>query len=365
VSRSDLARIFSAFGDEIRGTSDLYAQICEGVAADDEVLAVVEAAPGQAHFPLVVLGAVHHLLLGGVDHPLGAVYRGESDAAVVPLFRDFVLGHRREILEVMAARRTQTNEVGRVSALLPALEWVRRRTGRPLALVDVGSSAGLNLNVDRYRVDYGDRTAGPDDGRPVIRCALRGAPPLPAGRLDVAWRIGLDREPVDIRDPDDARWLTACVWPDQRDRFDRLRNAIAVAREHPVEVVAGDAVSDLPALLARIPTDLQVCVTTTFVVAYFPPDLRGAFVDVLASAGRPVAWVVADVPGGMPEIPLPAAPPRETVTAALVADLYGDGPPERHLLAWMHPHGEWLDWRSEPLGQPGRGAAAASVSDTT
>jgi hypothetical protein len=138
-----------------RDYSPLYDRICRIVAGSDAVLDLVRQAPPAGHFPNVLLGAVHYLLLGGLDHPLAAVYAGESDADPGPLFVDVCLAHRAEILDLLATRHTNTNEVGRSALLGPALTAVADRLGAPLGLVDVGASAGLNLLCDRYRLDYG------------------------------------------------------------------------------------------------------------------------------------------------------------------------------------------------------------------
>src|SRR3954447_23979721 len=127
-----------------RDYSPLYDRICRTVAADDAVLALVLEAPPAGHFPNVLLGAVHYLLLGGLDHPLAAVYAGESDADPGPLFVDVCLTHRAEIVELLATRHTNTNEVGPAAVLGHALTAVADRVGVPLGLVDVGCSAGLN-----------------------------------------------------------------------------------------------------------------------------------------------------------------------------------------------------------------------------
>ena len=165
TSMNDLGRIWEWFADtSCKGYSPIYDRICRFVANDDDVLALAHEAPPAAHQPNVLLGVVHYLLLGGLDHPLAAVYAGESDADPGPLFRDLCLTHRTEVLELMETRRTQTNECGRSAVIGPALTWVAQQFGAPIALLDVGASAGLNLGCDRYLLDYGSAgTTGPAD----------------------------------------------------------------------------------------------------------------------------------------------------------------------------------------------------------
>src|SRR5207245_11305897 len=113
--------------------------------ADAHLLALVLESPPAAHMPLVLLAAVHYLLLEGLDHPLADVYAGRTAADPAPLFRQLCLDHRHAAAELLAHRHVQTNEVGRSALIAPALAVVAARLGEPLALVDVGASAGLNL----------------------------------------------------------------------------------------------------------------------------------------------------------------------------------------------------------------------------
>ena len=154
ADHEDLAARWIRFADqECRGYSPLYERISRAIAGDEELLALVQRTPPSSHQPNLLLAAVHDLLLSGVEHPLAEVYSGSSSADPVPLFRDFCLTHRDAVQALLVSRHTQTNECGRSAAIVPALRWVSEQLGEPLALVDVGASAGLNLLCDRYRLD--------------------------------------------------------------------------------------------------------------------------------------------------------------------------------------------------------------------
>jgi hypothetical protein len=347
----DLAQLWAWFASTgCRGYSPLYERIATSVAQDAELLALVREAPPDAHLPHMLLAAVHDLVLGGLDHPLAAVYRGESDADPAPLFRDLCLTNRAKIVDVMARHHVQTNEVGRCAVIGPALTWVAGRHPGPIHLVDVGTSAGLNLICDRYRLDYGDAGATGDPAADVrVECRIAGGSPPIADRLPlIGRRIGLDREPIDVTDRDAARWLLACTWPDT-DRLPRTARAIAVARDDPPELVTGDAVTALPATLATLPGDGVVCVLTTWSFSYLPVDARPRFVEVLADAGRrrPVVWIAADGVGTLDHVeagPLPdhgGGDPSVLVALELVGER-----PRPTTLASVHAHGVWMDWRA-------------------
>ncbi len=297
----DPALVWEQFAErECRGYSPLYERICHAVARDDELLGLTVVGPPSARQPNVLLAAVHYLLLGGLDHPLADVYAGRSTADPAPLFREVCLAHRDEVLELLATRRTQTNECGRSAVIVAGLAWVAGRVGEPLALLDVGASAGLNLLCDRYRIDYGAAgVTGPPDSSVRIECrVLRGHPPIGARSLALAERIGLDRAPVDLHDPDAARWLLACVWPDTG-RLERTAAAIALARHANPRVVAGDAIEDVTSALDLLPSHATPCVTTTWMLAYLTREQRDAFVEQLVgfAARRPLVWISAEAPG--------------------------------------------------------------------
>jgi hypothetical protein len=345
----DLAARWLRFADqECRGYSPLYERISRAVAGDAELLALVQRAPPSSHQPNLLLAAVHSLLLAGLAHPLADVYGGSSSADPVPLFRDFCLTHREAVSVLLASRHTQTNECGRSAVIVPALSWVSERHGRALALVDVGASAGLNLLCDRYLLDYGPAgTTGPSDSPVRIDCrVVGGEPPIAARAPRFVERVGLDREPIDLDDADSARWLLACVWPDTG-RMERTAAAIALARMVTPEVVRGDAVRDVTALLDGLPDDTVACVTTTWAFAYLGSEQRDAFIEQLALAGatRPIAWISAEAPGVVDFFSAGEPPGHDLMLPSVLGVVVFDGGAGKPtMLGWVHPHGRWIDW---------------------
>jgi hypothetical protein len=344
----ELGGIWQWFADtQCRAYSPLYDRICRVVAADPDLLALVRQAPPEAHQPNVLLAAVHYLLLGGLDHPLAEVYAGRSGADPGPLFRQLCLDHRQELLAVMATRRTQTNECGRSAVIGPALTLAAGEG--PVALVDVGASAGLNLRCDRYRLDYGDHGAtGPADAAVRIECrVVGGRPPIAPVLPAIVDRVGIDRSPIDVGDDDDARWLLACVWPDTG-RLARTASAIEEARRQPARIVTGDAVDTLPGVVAGLPAGALACVVTTWVLAYFSAADRQRFVDALDQLGRsrPVAWIVADGAGVVDALGPAVEGPDGVEASVLGLFRFDRGGHDVTLLGHTHPHGVWLDWRA-------------------
>ena len=159
-----------------REHSPLYERLARGVAEDREMLTLAANARSTPESSLL-LTAAHYLLLGGEEGAVAAFYpsvAGEARGDPYPLFREFCLDHAEEIRTFISTRRVQQNEVRRCALLLPAFGLVAERVGSPLALVEVGASAGLNLLFDRYAYDYGDGRLRGDTGSPVrLRAARR------------------------------------------------------------------------------------------------------------------------------------------------------------------------------------------------
>jgi hypothetical protein len=340
----DLARQFERFARLECERSPLYRRLALGVAGDPDLLSL--AAPGQAGpKPNLLLASAHYLLLKGERHRLAAFYPSVSGSAPpsenpYPDFRAFCLEHAAQIHDLMATRRVQTNEVARCAFLLPAFCLLAlREPGRPLATVEVGASAGLLLLWDQYDYDYGDgRHYGSPESPLQLRCALRGSlrPPLLAALPAVAARVGIDLHPVDVRDPDEALWLRALVWGDQPERAERLRQAIAVAHRRPPRLVAGDALDALPEVLAGLPPEATTVVFHSHTMNQFIPEARRQFEKLLATySARKVIY----------RLSLEGSPSGGQAQSAMELSVFTSGQKlEQQLLAYYHPHGEWLEW---------------------
>jgi hypothetical protein len=328
-------------GEAERLNAPLYVRLAEGIGADEELRKLAEGARAGQPPANMLLGAVHFLLLRGAKHPLRDFYPNlnerTADGDPFPAFQDFVAQHRGAIASIVAARITNTNEVGRSGALHAGFRVLGREAGDPLHLIEIGPSAGLNMIWDSYGVRYqrdGESFATEAPGAElVIDVALHGdkVPPLGAPPR-VASRVGLERNPVDLRDPDSRDWLRALVWPDHRTRFARLDKALAIYARQTPEIRAGDALALLPDALAQAPADQTLCVYHTIVTYQFTPEMREALDHILIMAGlrRPV-WRLSLEWASDHSYPL-----RLT--------RYQDGVKTETALALCDPHGAWIEW---------------------
>jgi hypothetical protein len=307
-----LAARYRRFAEvEAHGRSPLYEALALAIADDPDVLAFLATLPEAKQQPNLIFGAMQFL------------------CDTIPewrVFRTALFMRAEAVRTVVETRTTQTNEPGRCAVLLPVLATLPQ----PLALIEVGASAGLCLLPDRYGYDYDGQVLGSADG-PVFPCHLEGLAP-PGSLPEVMWRAGLDLAPVDLAQRKQVLWLESLVWPDQQDRLARLKAAVAVAKADPPRVVQGDLSSDLAGLRAEAPADVTQVVFHTAVLAYVSdPAARAAFVGTVRESGA--VWISNEAPDVLPEIAARAGTPPRAGCFLLAVD----GVP----VAWTDPHGAW------------------------
>lgn len=349
----------------VLGDLPMYRRVCQAAIDDDEVLDVVATARPMQARPVLLLAAVHDVLLAGAEHPLAAWYPsvvdvprpvGEPGSAddPWPAFRDLALSSA-DVAASVATRATQTNEVNRCGVLLPAFSTVASAVGgeRPLGLVELGASAGLNLLFDRYSYDYGEDGRLDPPNRPspvVVRVARRGPSPVPVppSMPLVGSRIGVDLNPLDVLDPVAARWLVACVWPEQPERLERLRAAIELAKGAPPELVQGDLVDALSPMVQTVAANRELVLFATWVLTYLSRSQQNALMVALDDIGaeRDLHLIYGErleEVGGLAQAARADRPEDDRFTA-LVWLRWHDGHRTATRLGDLHPHNTTLDW---------------------
>jgi len=292
--------------------------------------------PTADALPLRTVGGLHALDLAGVAPELSRVFAGEMVApdAVRAVLRATFAEHDDALLPWLDGP-PQTNEAGRSAVLMAGLIEVTRRHGLPLELLEIGSSAGLNLLIDRFRFDLGGIGVGPADSPVLIRPEWRGAPPS-AATIDIRAVRGVEIAPVDVRDPAAAERLRAYVWADNPDRMERLSRAIAMIRAEPVVLEQGDAADWVAARLAEPQPERVARVLMHSVVwQYLGPERQARITAAIAGAAanatpdRPLAWVRMEPDRAISEQQL------------WVQSWPGHGEPVK--LARVQAHGAWIE----------------------
>lgn len=346
-----LAEAYRHFGDtDVKGASPLYERVAIALSESADAMTAVEKVTPLKRHPTVILAALHDLVLQGRAPSLAAAYAARDLDSVGPLAVEALVSLIDAIAVIAEARQTQTNETGRCAVLYPAIATAAARADAgSVALIDVGCSAGLNLSVDRAAITYSDGTVLGDPSSGLqLACELRGGGAVPSLAIPpVVSRVGIDLQPVDVTDPDDARWLRACLWPDQPERIARLDAAIELSRGAPPTLLAGNALDVLPDAVAASPDDALIVVTTTWAIAYLSLEDRLRFFRRLdeQAAGRTIAWVSGEGVGIAPGVPT-MGDTRLSPHSLVGLVMLGGRRVEAETLARCHPHGTWLEWLS-------------------
>lgn len=316
---AEVAERFGRFArDEAPGRSALYSEWAEGVASDDLVTGILGRIPATHRQPPLVFA---------VTRLLGAPERSYPEWAA------WVRAHADDVVAQCSAHSLQTNEPLRCAALLPALSGIEG----PVALLEVGASAGLCLYPDRYSYRYRDGPdLDPDDGLSavVLDSELRGGPAL---RMpEVVWRAGVDLAPLGAADAEDRRFLRSLVWPGETGRAARIAAALNIAAADPPLLVRGDAteLGVLGALAAQAPAGATLVITTPGVLPHIPREGRDRLIANIADLDA--VWVSIDPP----RLPLEGVAPVDPGTWGGFV-LRRDG----RALAAVDPLGAFVEWR--------------------
>jgi hypothetical protein len=300
--------------------SPLYARLLSRAAKDAEVGGIVweilrarHRDPYSSALGLRFMGAIHRIVLDGRADLLAAHYPSAGgDPAVKNLWRDFsttLVDHQDE-LRVTVRNPVQTNEVGRAAALLGGFLHIFERSQRPLRLLELGASAGLNLRWDHFRYVASPRWAWGSPRSPVrFEGVFIGDLPY-RGACQVVERLGCDPTPIDPTTRKGELRLKSYIWADQLDRLDRLKAAISIARRVPATVDAAGAADWLDTRLDRLRQGATTVVFHTIVWQYLERASRDRVTRAIEMAGRkarrdrPLAWLRLEPAGEMAELRL-------------------------------------------------------------
>jgi hypothetical protein len=342
------------------------------IAGHDELLAALSALPPDRLPALLASAAITFLVRRDRPEPLAGYF--PAPGCQQPPFDDgfgaaaaaFVSARLPDIIGICASHRYQMNEVARCTQI--ALGIAAVHTNGPIGLIDLGTGAGVGLQLDRYRFQIDGAGTGPTSPGLTLTCELRGELQPPRPELPpISSRTGIELEPVDLADPAAREWLRACA-PPEASALTRLDSAIEVTRRYPATIVAGDAVEALPGLLASLPPGLPAIVTDAYLAVFLAPAQRARLVAVLSNASRtrPVTWLSLDPlvplgPSGRDSVQGLVVPDsliadyqKHGVFAVLGARTFDQAAEAGRLLACAHPSGQWVEWLDEPSATPRR-----------
>lgn len=334
-----LSKRFSRFADkECKDSSPLYEFLSRCIAFDKEMLELAAHAREGQPVPNLLLGSVHYLLMSGYHHPLRYYYSSltkhpKAMGGVFEPFKHFCREYRKEIVHLMIEKRVQTNEVSRSAYLYPSFCRIYELSGKPLALIELGSSAGLLLFWDQYSYSYGTgKLYGSPNSEVQITAEVKGS--LSHALLDhsplVTKRIGIDLHRIDMKNVDDYLWLKALIWPEHEHRAVLFEKAARRIINRDAVMLEGDGVILLPELIESCPANAAVCVYHTHVANQMSVESKQQLLRLIQNAGRSrdVFHLYNNV-----------------WDADLHLDYYINGKAHKEVLASTDGHGRSFEWK--------------------
>lgn len=307
----------------------------EGGAVMDRVRAW-EGAPLADALPLRVAGGLHSLHLKGTQPALAAIYTGQGGVDDAAIVAEALHRHEAELLPWLDGP-PQTNEAGRSANFIAAMLWLADKGLPPrFECLEIGSSAGINLMLDRYHYDLGGVQIGPEPGAIRFAPEWQGDAP-PAREIEIVSTKGCDVAPVDLADPEKALRLKAYIWPEHTVRFERIEAAIAEATKRPPDLVRMNAAEFVEAELAKPQAEGTTRVLMHSIVwQYVPADQQARVIAAMEAAGahatpeRPLAWIALEA--------------NRVLHVHEMVVRYWPGGDAGEIVTRAHPHGAWIAW---------------------
>jgi hypothetical protein len=342
----------------------LTAALFRAIAAHEGLLGRLAALPADRLPALLASAAISFLVRRDRPEPLADYFpepgapQPRFDAGFYPAAGAFISGRLDDIAAVCHGHRYQMNEVARCTQIAVGIAATSVSAAEPIGLADLGTGAGLGLQLDRYRYLVGGRASGPRGAALSLSCEVRGPREPPQASLPpIAERAGIDLNPIDMQDPAARSWLQACT-PPEASALARLSAAIEVTRQHPVTLVTGDVLAALPGVLDSFAPGRSITVVDAYLAVFLTPGQRADLAEIMATAGRTrvVTWLSLDplVPLGptgrhsVQGLPLPASLVRDYqqrgVFAVLGARTFDGNTDRGRVLARAHPSGQWVEW---------------------
>ena len=284
-----LRKSFQTFAQaEAATSSPLYEFLSYKIADDEELLEVIRYIPKTQPKPNLFFAAVHYLLMQ-VEDPLRNYYPSLTANPLpfhesYPLFKSFALKYQQQLKQIFQQKLVQTNEVRRSAYLYPLIASIYEREQKPLALIEIGSSAGLLLALDYYNYCYNNDLRINLHERPFTIQSVNNGNPLPTtiiNKPEIKERIGIDLNVVDLQNPEEYRWMQALIWPEHQERRQQFIEAKAINDTVEKVMLEGDAIQLLPKAIQRINKDHQIVIFHTHVANQLPKDVKELLIDVL------------------------------------------------------------------------------------
>lgn len=345
MKNSNAIQSFQTFKENCLDSSPFYEHLVSEILQDEDMLDLSMNVRSGEPVADMFLGAVHYVLMRGVDHPLALYYPSISDRPkpveeMYPHFVDFCAVYRGELVSLMQRKYVQTNEVSRSAYLYPVFSSIYSDEERPLALVEIGTGSGLQLFLDSYSYSYGDgRKHGKQDSNVHIESKLVGEPEKELSFIlpKINSRIGIDLHSIDVKKEEDRMWLEALIWPEHTERRELFEQAIENIHSDQVKWIEGDGIDTLESVVSRIPENEVLVVFHTHVANQFSEAEKDQLLERIETIGskRPIYHVYNNI-----------------WDRNLHLDYVSPTSRSARIVGTTESHGRWFTWEMEKVEHP-------------
>jgi hypothetical protein len=339
-----LSEKFEDFAEkECKGNSPLYYQLSKQIACDEELLNMCSSVREGQPVPNSFLAAVHFYILKDKKAALAGYYPSvtgkKTDSIPFDIFKAFVHEHQQGIIDLLQDRIVQTNVITRCNYLLPIFSNILSLTKKPSTIIDIGASAGLNLNFDRYEYYYNDKKVY-GESRVKLHCLIKEGklPVIKPFKIPVQ-KIGIDQHLIDLTNADDLMWLQALIWPDQTERFSMLQEALNEPGLSEIKLIKGSTIADYRKIIDAVNPDETLILYATHVLYQFSDKLLLEFYEFMDSIGQNRDFHFLSV-----EATAAVQLKYGVNNTAVVLTTYKNNLKQETLVAETNGHGNWIRW---------------------
>lgn len=327
--------------NECKEVSPLYYKLSLEIAKDDDLITLASHCSEKQPMPNLFFAAVHYLLLSRRDQELASYYPSISKEAKsdlpFSLFKAFCMKHQSEIIEIEQNKIVQTNALNRCTYLMPIFSQLA--AGQEITAIDIGTSAGLTLNMDQYEYHYNDEHYFGESAVQIKSEIREGKLPQHESPVKFRQKIGIDQNPLDLKKSENANWLKALVWADMTERISKIENAVAISRKQDIVFEKAEKLSEFELIINSVDTNYPLVVYHTHALYQFSKDERAGFWDLMDRIGaeRDFHYVAA-------EWATVFRTKYEQETVLVELNRYQNGKKQTRIMAETNGHGNWIKW---------------------
>lgn len=345
IDKQELKDWFKLFAErECKEVSPLYYQLSNKIAEDDELIEIASFCKQRQPMPNLFFASVQFLLFKDHSAELANYYpsitKDYKKDLPFELFKEFCLNNKEAIISLEQTKLVQTNALNRSAYLMPILSNLF--DGKKINIIDIGTSAGLTLNMDKYEYHYNDKHAFGESPVKIKSEIREGTLPKFSKPVEIANKIGIDQNPLDLKIDDNANWLKALIWADLTERLEKIEQAIAIAKQENIDFRKASNLEEFEAIIQEQDDQFPLVIYHTHTLYQFTVEERNNFWDLIDKIGsqRDLTYLATEGSSVFK---------TDYGIRGVLVELteYKIGKKNNRIVAETNGHANWLKWKSE------------------